>query len=94
MNDTPPEIAKMVRERLLARSSDERMQMGSQMFEVARAMILASFPPGLSEIETKRRLCERLYGGEVDVEGFVANLEARARQLEAREEGECGGFSA
>lgn len=60
MNDTPPEIAKMVRERLLARSSDERMLMGSQMFEVARAMILASLPPGLSEIEIKRRLCERL----------------------------------
>ncbi len=80
MNDTPPEIAKMVRERMLARSSEERVQMGNQMFEVARAMILASFPPGLSEIETKRRLCERLYGDEVDVEAFVANLEARALQ--------------
>lgn len=85
MNDTPPEIAKLVRERMLARSSDERMQMGSQMFEVAREMILASFPPGLSEIETKRRLCERLYGDEVDVEGFVANLEARARQANVEE---------
>lgn len=92
MNDTSPEIAKMVRKRLLARSGEERMQMGSQMFEVARAMILASFPPGLSEIETKRRLCERLYGDEVDVEGFVANLEARARQIEAGEEKGCGDF--
>lgn len=86
MNDTPPEIAKLVRERMLSRSSDERMQMGSQMFEVARAMILASFPPGLSEIEIKRRLCTRLYGDEVDVEGFVANLEARARQASVGEE--------
>jgi hypothetical protein len=86
MNDTPPEIAKLVRERMLARSSEERVQMGNQMFEVARAMILASFPPGLSEIETKRRLCERLYGDEVDVEGFVANLEARARQASVGEE--------
>lgn len=94
MNDTSPEIAKMVRERLLARSSDERIQMGSQMFEVARAMILSSFPPGLSEIETKRRLCERLYGDEVNVEGFVANLEARERQNSAGEKGECSDFSA
>lgn len=78
MNDTPIEIAKLVRERMLARSSEERMQMGNQMFEVARAMILASFPPGLSEIETKRLLCQRLYGNEVDVEGFVAYLEARS----------------
>lgn len=86
MNDTPPEIAKLVRERMLARSSEERVQMGNQMFEVARAMILASFPPGLSEIETKRRLCERLYGDEVDVEGFVANLEARAQQTHVGKE--------
>ncbi len=78
MNDTSPEIAKLVREMMLARSGEERMLMGSQMFEVARTMILASFPPGLSDIETKRRLCERLYGDEVDVEGFVAYLEARA----------------
>lgn len=88
MNDTPPEIAKMVRERMLARSSEERVQMGNLMFEVARTMILASFPPGLSEIETKRRLCERLYGDEVDVEGFVANLEARAHQANVVEEKE------
>ncbi|MBS1787801.1 MAG: hypothetical protein JST85_08770 [Acidobacteria bacterium] len=80
MNDTSPEIAQMVRERMLARSSDERLQMGSQMFDVARKMILASFPPGLNDMEIKRRLCERLYGDEVDVEDFVANLEARMRQ--------------
>ncbi len=78
MNDTSPEIAAMVRERLLARSSEERVLMGFRMFEVARAMILASFPPGLSEIEIKRRLCERLYGDEVDVEAFIENLKAKA----------------
>lgn len=83
MNDTSPEIAKLVREKMLARSSHERVQMGSQMFDVARTMILNSFPPGLDEIEIKRRLCERLYGKEVDLEGFVANLEARARQSSA-----------
>lgn len=84
MNDTTPEIAKMVRERMLARSSQERMQMGNQMFEVARALILSSFPPGLSEIEIKRRLCQRLYGDEVDIEGFVANLEMQAQEKIAR----------
>jgi hypothetical protein len=79
MNDTPPEIAALVRERLLARSGAERVKMGSRMFLMARQMILASFPPGLSEIEIKRRLCERLYGEEIDVEGFVANLKAKER---------------
>jgi hypothetical protein len=74
MNDTTPEIAAIVRERLLARSGAERVVMGSQMFDVARTMILASFPPGLSEIETKRRLCERLYRNEVDVDAFINHL--------------------
>jgi hypothetical protein len=74
MNDTPREIANRVRELLLARSGAERLMMGSQMFEVARTMMLASFPAGLSAIEVRRRLCERLYSGEVNVEAFVQSL--------------------
>ncbi len=74
MNDTSSEIAALVRERLLARSGAERVLMGSQMFDAARAIVLASFPSGLSEIEIKRRLCERLYGHEVDVEAFIQQL--------------------
>ena len=78
MNDTSPEIEKIVRDRLLARSGAERLMMGSRMFDAARAMVLASFPEGLSEIETKGRLCRRLYGDEVDVEGFIEHLAKRA----------------
>lgn len=55
MNDTTPNIAAIVRERLLSRPGAERVVMGSRMFDVARTIALASFPPGLSEIETKRR---------------------------------------
>ena len=53
MNDTSPEISALVRERLLARSGAERVLMGSRMFDVARAMVLASFPSGLSELEIR-----------------------------------------
>jgi len=74
MNDTPRVIAEIVRAKLLARSGAERVLMGSRMFDAARAMVLASFPSGLSEIEIKGRLCERLYGNEVDVEAFVEHL--------------------
>ena len=74
MNDTPREIAKMVREKLMARSGAERVRMGSQMFDAARAMVLASFPAGLSDIEIKRRLCVRLYGDEVKAEAFIESL--------------------
>jgi hypothetical protein len=79
MNDTPPEVAELVREKLMALSGYERMLMGSRMFDAARALVLASFPPGLSEIEIKRRLCERFYGDEVDVDAFVEHLRSRER---------------
>jgi hypothetical protein len=74
MNDTSPEIAALVRRRLLERSGAERVLMGSRMFDVAKTMILASFPDGLTELEIKARLCERLYGDEVDVAGFIQHL--------------------
>ena len=74
MNDTTPNIAAIVRERLLSRSGAERVVMGSRMFDVARTIALASFPPDLSEIETKGRLCERLYGNEVNVEAYIEHL--------------------
>ena len=62
MNDTPPEIARMVREKFMARSGEERFVMGALSFDAACVMIRASFPPGLPEAEKKRRLFERLYG--------------------------------
>ena len=74
VNDTPRDIAELVRRKLLARSGAERVLMGSRMFDVARAMVLASLPSGLTEIEIKARLCERLYGNDVDVEAFVEHL--------------------
>ncbi len=61
MTDTSPEIAEMVRNRLMALSGAERFRMGVEMFEAARRMVLASLPPGLSGTERRRRLFERLY---------------------------------
>jgi hypothetical protein len=74
MNDTDPQIAALVRQRLLERSGVERIMMASGMFETAKAMVLASFPEGLTEIEVKRRLCERFYGDEIDIPGFIEHL--------------------
>ena len=62
MTDTSPEIAQMVRARLMALSGAERFRMGVEMFEAARRMVLASLPADLTETERKRRLFERLYG--------------------------------
>lgn len=62
MNDTSPEIAELVRQKLMARSSAERFVMGTRMFDAARAVVLASLPQELSPPELKRQLFERLYG--------------------------------
>ena len=62
MTDTSPEIERMVREKIMARSGEERFVMGAQMFDAVREMIRASLPLDLSELEKRRRLCERLYG--------------------------------
>jgi len=76
MNDTPQEISDLIRNRMLALAGADRVLMGSRMFDAARAIVLASLPPGLSDLDVKRLLCERMYGPEVDVEGFVEHLKA------------------
>jgi hypothetical protein len=62
VTDTPPEIAELVRQKLMARSGEERFLMGVRMFDAARDIVLASLPAGLSPEELKRRLFQRLYG--------------------------------
>jgi hypothetical protein len=62
MTDTSPEIAEIVRQKLMTRTGAERFVMGARMFEAARQMVLASLPTGLSPDELKRQLFQRLYG--------------------------------
>ena len=65
MNDTSPEIAAMVHARLMAKTGEERFLMGIRMHEAARRMVMASFPPGISDEQRKKLLFERFYGGEL-----------------------------
>ena len=62
MNDTSPEIAALLRGRYTEMDPVDRLMIGVKMFETARAFVLASLPPGLTPLERRRRLCERLYG--------------------------------
>ena len=70
MTDTLPEIERIMRDKLMARSGEERFVMGAQMFDSAREMVKASLPPGLSETEQRRQLFKRIYGMEIDPESF------------------------
>ena len=68
MNDTPPEVERMLREKFMAPSGEERFVMGALMFDSAREMVKASLPRGLSEAEQRRQLFKRRYGNEIEVE--------------------------
>jgi len=67
VTDTPPEIERMVRDKIMARSGEERFIMGAQMFESAREMVKASLPRDLSETEWRRLLFKRIYGAEINL---------------------------
>jgi hypothetical protein len=51
----------MVRARYAQMEPVQRFMIGVGMFESARAIALASFAPGISPLELRRQLCERLY---------------------------------
>ena len=67
MTDTLPEIERIMRDKLMARSGEERFVMGAQMFDSAREMVKASLPRGLSKAEQRRQLFKRIYGMEIDM---------------------------
>jgi hypothetical protein len=67
MTDTAPEIERMMRDKIIARSGEERFVMGSQMFKSAREMVQASLPRGLREAERRRQSFKRLYGKHINL---------------------------
>ena len=56
----------------------------SWMFETAKAMIRASLPTGLTEIEINGLLVERIYGDEVDARAFVEHLRSLEQSHESK----------
>ena len=79
MTDTPPPIQKLYRELLLARSGEERLKMGCDMFDSAVAIAQAaieSVDDGSSAGERRARLFRRLYAADLDP-ATVANVVER-----------------
>jgi hypothetical protein len=70
VTDTPSEIERMVRNKLMARSAEERFIIGAEMFDSAREMVKASLPKNLSETENRRLLFNRIYGKELNIGSY------------------------
>jgi hypothetical protein len=62
VTDTSPEVAAIVRDRIMELSGAERFIIGARMFESARDIVLASFSRNISSTDRKRMLYERFYG--------------------------------
>ena len=71
MTDTPPHVAARMHELWMALPPGERLVRGALMFDAAREMILASFPPDLSSEELRRRLYRRVYERDLPADFFT-----------------------
>lgn len=85
MNDTHPDIEQEFHSRLMARSGEERLRMGTDMFTSALALMRAGISAThgeLTEFEMRELLLERLYGDELSV---VARRDIAAWQQRSAE---------
>lgn len=66
MIDTTPEAQKILHERYMQMTGEQRMLIGMQMFESAREIVISSLPKNISEQEKRYLLCKRFYGDLAD----------------------------
>ena len=67
MNDTSPDVEARLAALYASRSGSERVRMACDMFDTARALILAriqSESPALTSAELRVKLFEALYGND------------------------------
>ena len=65
MSDTTPKFEAMVRDHYRRMAPDERVRIAAEMFETARAIVLASLPPELDRRQRRLALARRLYADEL-----------------------------
>ncbi len=81
MNDTSPRAQELMRKLLMQRSGPERLLMGFDMHDSARALLEAGLrAEGLVEgtVEWRRRFLQRMYGDVLRPE-VIARIAARVR---------------
>ena len=69
MIDTPPDLRAAFTALFMRRSHDERAMMTFEMFDMARALMIADIRahhPGITESELRVQIFERTYGRDFD----------------------------
>ena len=75
MNDTTPEVEAELAALFSRRSGSERLRMVSEMFDLARALLIADIrrqDPNIADDDLRVRLFERLYAGDLPAEAQLA----------------------
>jgi hypothetical protein len=72
VNDTSPEMERMVAERYNLMTPEQRMRIASSMFETARAIVESSLPLTLTRRERRLAFARRLYAGELPDAALLA----------------------
>jgi hypothetical protein len=75
VNDTSPEMEKIVTERYRQMSPDQRMRIASSMFETARKIVESSLPADMSRKARRLAWARRLYEGELPEKALLAFAE-------------------
>ena len=66
MNDTVPDVNRLHRERLMARSNEERFLMGISMCQTARTIVWSSLPDDLNATERRVQFFLRYHGRDLE----------------------------
>jgi hypothetical protein len=75
MNDTSPEMERIVTERYRRMTPHQRMKIASSMFETARKIIESSLPASMTRKERRLAFARRLYEGELPEAALLAFAE-------------------
>jgi hypothetical protein len=75
MNDTSPEMERIVSERYRQMSPDQRTRIASSMFETAGKIVESSLPADLSRKDRRLAWARRLYAGELPEKALLAFAE-------------------
>jgi len=82
MNDTSPDVEARLRDLFMQRSGNDRVRMVSEMFDLARALVVAGIKaewPDVTPQELRVKIFERMYGDDFDADAR-ARIIARLRQ--------------
>jgi len=86
MNDTSPEVEKIVTDRMKRLSGEERLKMGASMFDTAKQLVIASLST-TDETDMRIRIFLRFYGNDFDPVAIqkIVDYLIRARKDESKQ---------